>query len=117
MSIRQKVFQDVQDQHNEELDYKKFCREVFFHPGGESLRLNFKGCGFLADYLPCNVVDIVDKTQSITTMPSKHYVFLSKYSKLPYYMGKHTITFFDEEAAFLFKLCDGDIDNVKKVTD
>lgn len=117
MSIRQQVFDDVQTQVDEELDYKKFCREVFFHPGGESLRLNFKGSIFLSDYLPCHVVDIVDKTQSLKTMPSKHFVFLSKYSKLPYYMGKNSITFFDEDAAFLFKLCDGDIDNVKKVTD
>ena len=50
-------------------------------------------------------------------MPSKHYVFLTRYCKAPYYIGMKSIVFFDEDEALIFKLCDGDIDNVKTVTD
>lgn len=117
MNIRVEIFEEIQDKLNKNIDYREFCRSIFFHPGGKSLRLNFYGMNFLAKYLPCHVIEVLNKKQNKKTMPSKHYVFLGKYAKKPYYIGEHTITFFDEDAAFLFKLCDGDISNVKTVTD
>ena len=117
MESRKSLFEDLQEQHDLNISFRYFCILYCFHPGGESLRLNHKGIKFLSDFYPCHAIDVVDKNQSKKTMPSKHYVFLGKYCKMPYYIGEHHITVLDEDAAFLFKLCDGDIDNVKTVTD
>jgi len=116
MNVRQDVFDAVQSQIDLDIDFKKLCAEIYFHPGGDTLRLSFKGLVFLSDYLPSNKVDVLIENQNRKTMPSKHYVFLTRYNKMPYYIGGKYITFFDEDAAFLFKMCDGDIENVKEVT-
>ena len=49
-------------------------------------------------------------------IPAKNYIFLARYCKAPYYIGTDKLVFFDEDEAFLFKLCDGDIENVDQVT-
>ena len=96
--------------------YKKFCANVFFHPGGKSLRLNYDGVKILNKCFASFKVDILDQTRSRERMPSKHFVFLTRYCKAPYYIGRQYITFFDEEEALVFKLCDGDIENVTSVS-
>lgn len=98
--------------------YKIFCSNLFFHPGGEALRLCNDGVKFLEKYHTSHTIDIIEFQKSGTNtsnMPSKHFVFLSRFCRKPYYIGMKKIIFFDEEEAFLFKLCDGDIDNVKTV--
>lgn len=95
--------------------YKEFCAAVFFHPGGKALRLRFSGLDTLSKHYPHYDVEILDTTQNRKNMPSKHYVFLTRYCKAPYYIGMNTIVFFDEDEALIFKLCDGDIDNVETV--
>lgn len=101
-------------------EYQKFCSKIFFHPGGKALRLRSDGLDFLKSYYPHYIVEISDGINVATGsntkgMPSKHYVFLTRFCRKPYYIGSKRIVFFDEEEAFLFKLCDGDIDNVKAV--
>ena len=68
-------------------------------------------------FLPIYDVEIMDEDHNREIMPSKHFVFLMHYCKAPYYIRKNGIIFLDEDEALIFKLCDGDIDNVKTVTD
>lgn len=97
--------------------YKEFCAGVFFHPGGKALRIRYDGVKTLSECYTQHVVDILDETQTKKHMVAKHFVFLTRYCNGPYYIGKNKIIFFDEDEAFIFKLCGGDIDNVKKVSD
>lgn len=96
------------------INFKEFCSTYFFHPGGDAIRLNYHGLNYLKQFLKCHTVECIDMKKQF--MPAKHYVFLAKFCRRPYYIGENYITFFDEEEAFLFKLCDGDIDNVKEVS-
>lgn len=120
---RRLIYQDVSGYKNENdqlsnkdrTAYKKFCANVFFQPGGNTLRLKTEGVTVLETYYTSHIVEIIDKTQTKKNMPAKHYVFLTRYCKGPYYIGSRSITFFDEDEAFIFKMCDGDIDNVKTV--
>ena len=97
--------------------YKEFCAGVFFQPGGKTLRLRSDGVKTLATCYTPHIVEVMDKTKTKKNMPSKHFVFLTRYCKGPYYIATHEIIFFDEDEAFIFKMCDGDIDNVKSVSD
>lgn len=116
---RKSIHEDFKEKYNQGdiTSYKQFCANVFFQPGGKTLRLNSKGVKILELCYTSHIVEVMDKTQSKKTMPAKHFVFLTRYCKGPYYIGAHQITFFDEDEAFIFKMCDGDIDNVKTVAD
>ena len=85
---------------------------IFFHPMGDGLRLSHQGVKALTKLDTAHVVDSVSADRE---RPSKHYIFLARFCRKPYFIGKSKIIFFDEEEAFLFKLCDGDIDNVQEV--
>lgn len=97
--------------------YKEFCAAVFFHPGGKTVRLRKDGVKTLEISYTSHIVEVLDRTKTKKNMPSKHFVFLTRYCKGPYYIATHEIIFFDEDEAFIFKMCDGDIDNVKEVAD
>lgn len=122
------VFQDICRRDPDKLDldqngnpsFYTFCVNTFFHPGGTALRLKNEGLAFLKNYYPHHIIEFDPKINkpvisSTKYMPSKHYVFLTQFCRKPYYIGSKMIIFFDEEEAFLFKLCDGDINNVKAI--
>lgn len=113
--LRKKIHEECGKNYS--LSYQEFCAMIFFQPGGTTLRLKSYGWEILSNHYPSHIVHIVDKSRTRDKMPSKHYVFLTRYCKAPYYIGLTAISFFDEEEAMVFKLCDGDIDNVKKITD
>lgn len=96
-------------------DYKTFSASFFFFPAGDKLRLNYEGLEFLKKIFEPFEVEVVDQ-KSKRQIPSKHYVFLAKFCRKPYYIGNRRIVFFDDEEAFLFKMCDGDIDNVQEIS-
>lgn len=99
----------------EALTFEDFCRQKFFHPVSDALRLSLAGVQFLEENgLKAHAVDMIKETKK-SEIPSKHYIFLAKYCRKPYYIGSNKIYFFDEEEAFLFKMCDGDIENVSQV--
>ena len=112
------IYNELTEKHPRDYQstYKEFCAIVFFHPGGKALRLRSNGLDILSKHYPHYDVEILDETRNRKNMPSKHYVFLTRYCKAPYYIGMNEITFFDEDEALIFKLCDGDIDNVETVT-
>ena len=125
---RANIFQDIKERSPNKLEldkkgehsFSKFCSKIFFHPGGSALRINNNGLEFLKTYYPHYIIEVNDNINSVAGhntkgMPSKHYVFLTRFCRKPYYIGSKKIVFFDEEEAFLFKLCDGDIENVKAV--
>ena len=96
--------------------YKTFCRETFWGPGGDSIRLKNNGLTYLKEYYTIHTVEVLGKLEK-DNMPSKHFVYLSKYCKFPYYIGTNRVMFLNEEEAFIFKMVDGDIDNVKDISD
>lgn len=116
---RKSIYDDAKKlwEDEEAPPYKKFCADFFFHPGGKALRLRSIGVKLLSSCYTPHIVEIMDKKQSRKKMPAKHFVFLTRYCKGPYYIGTHEIVFFEEDEAFIFKMCDGDIDNVKTVAD
>lgn len=91
--------------------YEFWSPVVFFHPMGDGLRLSNHGAKVLAKLDTAYEIDSVEERER----PAKHYLFLARFCRKPYFIGKSKIIFFDEEEAFLFKLCDGDIDNVQEV--
>lgn len=99
------------------MNLNDFCRITFWHPGTitNAKRLKSSGLTILKQYYPHFVVDVFDKKPKVD-IPAKHYVFLAKFCKKPYYIGTNRIIFFDQEEAFIFKMCDGDVDNVKEVS-
>ena len=107
---------DIYSQLKTQLTFEDFCKSVFWHPVGDHKRLSHDGFIFLKSRLrdQCHEVDVFKKLDK-STMPGKHFIFLARFCRKPYYIGTNKIFFFDEEEAFLFKLCDGDIDNVKEV--
>ncbi len=111
MSIRKEIYEESKSK----LSFEDFCHLYFFHPVGDALRLNHEGFKALKLRLPCYEVDVIEKLDK-RKMPGKHFIFLARFCRRPYYIGKNKITFFDEEEAFIFKLCDGDIENVKEVS-
>ena len=115
---RDAVYEDIKKQDPESLKdftFKEFCHAAYFHPVGSAKRLKNHGYMFLRKYYPCHEVE-VPITEKRKNIPAKHYLFLARFCRKPYYIGKKKIIFFDEEEGFLFKLCDGDIDNVKTVS-
>lgn len=110
MSKRKEVY----DQTKSKIPFDEFCREYFWHPAGDALRINQIGLQYFRMYIPCHQVDVIKKLDK-SKMAGKHFIFLARFCRRPYYIGTNKIFFFDDEEAFLFKLCDGDIDNVKEV--
>ncbi len=113
MSMRKEIFHSTNS--DEQMSFEKFCKKNFWHPVGKALRLSDAGMKYLKTHLPCFEVDVVEKLDK-SKMPGKHFIFLARYCKRPYYIGTNKIFFFDEEEAFIFKLCDGDIENVKEIS-
>lgn len=107
---RQKYFDSTAK--GQKTTYDKWMREVFFHPMGDGLRLGNAGLKLFKKHFSYHVVDSNPGPGHRT---SGHYIFLARFCREPYHIGSEAITFFDDEEAFLFKLCDGDVDNVKDV--
>ncbi len=117
---RKEIYDDLKIRDDEEfkdINFNDFCRMMFWHPGTttSAKRLKSSGLTILKQYYPHFNVEVLDKKPK-AEIPAKHYVFLAKYCKKPYYIGTNKIIFFDQEEAFIFKMCDGDIDNVKEVS-
>lgn len=109
MSQRQKYYQDF-IAHPEAVDYKTWCQTVWFYPTGEQLRLNSLGVElFSQKFTPYTVLVPADRRKA------KHYLFLNRYCKKPYFIEAGKVIFFDEHEAMVFKLCDGDFDNVDEL--
>jgi hypothetical protein len=96
-------------------DYNTFSSKFFFFPAGDKLRLNYEGLEFMKKIFKPFEVEVIDQ-KSKRQIPSKHYVYLAKFCRKPYYIGNHRIVFFDDEEAFLFKMCDGDVDVVQEIS-
>ncbi len=110
MSRRQKYFDLTV--YGQKYTYDEWMRVMFFHPIGDGLRLNNYGLVIFKKTFPYHIVDSKPGQEKRT---SGHYIFLARFCRQPYHIGTKTITFFDEEEAFLFKLCDGNVDNVQAV--
>ena len=110
MSERQKIF----DKADTKMKFDSFCKEFFWHPVGDALRLSNTGLTYLKECIPYFEVEVLDKN-NIKSMPGKHFIYLARFCRKPYYIGVREIVFFDEEEAFIFKLCDGDIENVREI--
>lgn len=96
------------------LTYDEWVKDVFWFPVGEEMRLKFDGFKLLKKHFPCHIIDQVAREEK--PIKSKHLIFLARFCRQPYYIyGSDHIAFFDEEEAFIFKLCDGDIDNVEQI--
>jgi hypothetical protein len=113
MDIRKKYYQMFID-HPKANDYHEFhefglwCRTVWFYPTGDQIRLNWFGVGLFSEMLPSYEVWIPEDRRK-----SKHYLFLNRYCKEPYYIEPGKAVFFNENEAMVFKLCDGDLDNLE----
>ena len=114
MNPREKYFEEI----GEQLSYNEWARYIFFYPTGDGLRLSIVGQTIMSIHYPSYTVDSKSEFDSVPgreVRKSKHYIFLARFCRKPYYISRDQIIFFDEEEAFLFKLCDGDIDNVQEV--
>ena len=111
MSGRQQYFDSTVS--GQKYTYDEWMRVMFFHPIGDALRLSNDGLKLFKKHFPYHIVDSSNAETMIRT--SGHFIFLARFCRQPYHIGATTITFFDEEEAFLFKLCDGDVDNVQAV--
>lgn len=115
---RQDFYDDIKRQRPNllrNLTFPEFCREAYYHPVGDYKRLKQKGYILFKKIYPYFVVDVLEGLDK-HIMPSKHYLFLARYCKKPYYISQDKIIFFDEQEAFIFKMCDGNIDNVKEIS-
>ena len=110
---REKYFRMLDHYDGVGIDYDGWMRQVFFHPRGDGLRLSRDGLTIFKRHFPYYTVESKPVPEQRT---SGHYIFLARFCRKPYHIGLDTITFFDEEEAFLFKMCDGDVDNVKEIS-
>ena len=110
MSKRQKYFDATSA--GQKFTFDEWMRVTFFHPIGDALRLSNDGLKLFKKHFSYHIVDSNSENMVRT---SGHFIFLARFCRQPYHIGTKTITFFDEEEAFLFKLCDGDVDNVQAV--
>lgn len=117
MSERQAIYDEIYLRFKSSMEFKQFCGLYFFHPVGDALRLNHDGLLMLRNYMPEFIVDVLNPKNpgKNLTLPGKHFIYLARFCRKPYYIGANEIIFFDEEEAFIFKLCDGDIENVKEI--
>ena len=98
------------------INFKDFGPFAYWHPAGDGNRLRLEGLKLFKKYqFPYYTVEVLDGLDK-KELPSKHYIFLARYCKNPYYIGTDKIIFLDEEEAFVFKMCDGNIDNVKDIS-
>lgn len=107
---RQRIYQEVV---NAKLDFQAFNGTIFFTPAGDHLRLSYDGLNFFKSRQ--YTIHVVELSELKRDFPAKHFIFLARFCRKPYYIGSDKIHFLDEEEAFLFKMCDGDIENVKTV--
>ena len=106
---RQKIY----DETGTPMTFKEFNEKIFFTLAGDGIRLSLDGLRFFKS--KAHPIHVVDLTEARRAFPSKHFIFLARFCRKPYYIGTDNIYFLDEEEAFLFKMCDGDIENVKSV--
>lgn len=114
MTKRQLIYNYILSSDKTIGDYSNFCMDMFFYPVGDHMRLKKHGCLILEKHFTAHIVN-VDSGLDGQQTASKHFIFLARFCRMPYYIGTNRIVFFDEQEAMLFKLCDGDIDNVSKV--
>lgn len=119
MTERQELYDYITEKYPKHITpkidtFEKFCLYVFWWPNGDFVRITWKGVLVLKKAYTCHEVSSINTGEH--SSPSKHFLFLSKFCRKPYYIGKDKIIFFDEEEALLFKLCDGDVDNVQQVS-
>ncbi len=111
MSKRLEYYKEIGEESR--TAFEIWVKATFFHPMGDGIRLHMAGLIYLETLVTCYDIDSDPGSEP---RPSKHYLFLARFCRKPYYIGLKKITFFDEEEAFLFKLCDGNIDNVQEVS-
>lgn len=92
-------------------DYKQFAKKIFFSTSGDGKRVRYDFWKLFPDFDRHEV----ETPYMLKDFPPKFYLFLSKTCERPYYIGNHNIIFVDENEAFTFKLCDGDIDTWRAV--
>lgn len=109
--IRQKYYQSFM-QHPDITNYQDWCRQIWFHPAGKEIRLSSLGLALFREAQTMHTVRLSEKDRR----KAKHYIFLSKYCKEPYYIDPEKVVFCDEHEAMVFKLCDGDFDNVNEIS-
>ena len=110
MKTRQDYFTQIASDQKE--TYDDWCKRMFFHPIGGALRLNGTGVEEFQKFFTGHLVNAIDVEHQ---RKSGDYIFLARFCRMPYYIAHTYIMFFDEEEAFLFKLCDGNVDNVKDI--
>lgn len=111
MNKRLAYYKEIDEKN--QTPFNVWSNTTFYHPMGDGLRLSISGLIYLESLTTCYDIESDPGSEP---RPSKHYLFLARFCRKPYYIGLKKITFFDEEEAFLFKLCDGNIDNVQEVS-
>lgn len=111
---REKYYEKSLSVQGDLLDYDEWIKNVFWFPTGDGMRITFEGYQILSKHFPHYNIESDATAEKPRT--AKHFIFLARFCRQPYYIyGSDYIVFFDEEEAFIFKLCDGDIDNVEEV--
>ena len=94
-------------------EYDDFCRDYFFCPGGDTLRLRHAGLKFFDQFFDSYDVSWQNE-KVVDQIPAGHVSWLSNHCKSIYYIGSKKIVLFDADEAMLFQLLDADIDDVAK---
>lgn len=110
MNTRQKYYNLFMGDNSDLTDYATWCKTVWFYPTGAQIRLNSLGLELFSQQLPHHTVLIPEDHRK-----AKHYLFLSKYCREPYFIEPGRAVFFDEQEAMVFRLCDGDFDNFDEI--
>ncbi len=97
------------------IPFEEFCRDCFYHPAGDEKRLRQYGYMIFKKYFESYDIEWSDNIVP-EQLPSKHLYWLTTECKQLYYIGRDKIVFFDKNDAIIFKLCDGDMDTIEKVT-
>jgi hypothetical protein len=95
------------------IEFSDFCRDNFFCPSGDTIRLRKVGLTFFEKYFDNYPVSWHEE-KKVDNISSKHLVWLAQHCKSLYYIGSKHIVLFDQEEAFLFQLLDADLDDVAK---
>lgn len=95
------------------ISFEDFCRDYFFCPGGDTLRLRHFGLKFFDQYF--DSYDVSWQNEKVVDQISAgHVSWLANHCKSIYYIGSKKIVLFDADEAVLFQLLDADIDDVAK---
>lgn len=114
---RKAVYNDLTSHHAElinNVNFKKFSCDYFYHPVGDEKRLRQYGYLALRKIYPCYEI-VWPKKQSPLKIPTKYLLWLSDNCTQLYFVGIKKIILFDQDEAILFKMCDADLEIITDI--